>query len=147
MVRLSTGLGLSMLGHYGLMAMMNYGYIAVYEGPQPSSPNLPPTGTLLGKITTDALAFVIGSSGNGALELEQDETGLLQQGSTWILRGSDTGVAGWWRWHWNAFDDNVESFYYPRMDGIVGESLVLADTSITPATSVAIDNFAVQFGG
>jgi hypothetical protein len=147
MVRLSTGLALSMLGSYGLRAMMNYGYISIYSGEQPLSPDQVPTGTLLGKILTDGNPFVIGSQAGGALEVAQTELGILELAGTWLLTGEDIGTAGWWRWSWNSFDNDAQSFYYPRMDGLVGESLVLVDTAITPLTSVQIDSFNVQFRG
>jgi len=146
-VRVSTGLALSMLGNYGLRAMMNYGFIDVFSGDQPLSPDQVPTGTRLAKITTDSLDFVIGSQADGALVLGQDDLGVLTKQGTWMLEGVDTGTAGWWRWHWNSFDDDAQSFYYPRMDGLVSESLILTSTSITPSTSVEIDSFNVQFRG
>lgn len=147
MVKVSTGLAVSMLGNYGLTAMMNYGYINIYSGEQPTSPDLPPTGDLLGRITTDGNAFIVGASVGGALELQQDEQGVVSAQGNWVLTGLADGTAGWWRWYWNSFDDQVQSFYYPRVDGTVGESLILADTAITTATSVAIDSFVVQFRG
>lgn len=146
-VRVSTGLGLSMLGNFGLRAMMNYGYIAVHSGVQPDSPDQVPTGTRLGRITTNGDPFVVGSLTGGALQVSQGEFGVLAREGVWTLRGEDTGTAGWWRWHWNAFDDDTQSFYYPRMDGAVGESLFLEDSDITAATSLDIESFNVQFRG
>lgn len=146
-VRLSTGLALSMLGNYGLKAMMNYGYIDVFTGDQPESPDIPATGTRVATIRTDGNPFVIGSQSGGALQLDQTDTGALRKGGTWVITGVATGTAGWWRWHWNAFDNDAFSFYYPRMDGLVGESLLLASTSITPATLEEIQAFNVQFRG
>jgi hypothetical protein len=148
-IRLSTGLALAMTGSYGLQAMMNYGYVDVYSGVQPISPDLPPaeTDVRLGRITTDGLAHVVGSAADGALKVDQTETGLLTKSGSWILTGVDAGIATWWRWHWNSFDDNTQTFFYPRMDGDVGESLVLAETDITILTSVEISSFNVQFRG
>ena len=147
MVRLSTGLALSMIGNYGLTAMMNYGHIKVYSGDQPISPDMPPEGEQLAYITTDGLPFVVGNTGNGALALSQDDAGVLQSAGIWKLTGIDTGVAGWWRWYWNSYDSENQSFYYPRMDGLVGESLVLANENITAASNLEISAFNVQFRG
>ena len=147
MVRLSTGLALSLLGLYGLRAMMNYGHIKVYTGEQPLSPDMPPEGEQVAYITTDGLAFAVGSSSGGALEVVQDSAGVIQSGGTWQLTGIDTGTAGWWRWYWNAYDGEDHSFFYPRMDGLVGESLVLANVNITAASYVEINAFNVQFRG
>jgi hypothetical protein len=147
MVKLSTGLAVSMLGNYGLTAMMNYGFINVYTGVQPLSPDMPPEGTLLARVTTDGDAFIVGSTAGGSLQLQQDAAGILTPFGDWILTGLADGEAGWWRWQWNQFDDQTQSFYYPRMDGTVGESLLLVDTAITTATVTEIDAFIVQFRG
>jgi hypothetical protein len=146
-VRLSSGLAASMLGNYGLRAMMNYGYIALYDGIQPVSPDIPPDGTLLGLITTGGDAFLVNSFTDGALEISQSSNGVIGKVGAWILSGEATGVATYWRWYWNAFDNTDFSIFYPRMDGAIGESLVLADANITGSTSVEIESFNVQFRG
>ena len=147
MVRLSTGLALSMLGNYGLKAMMNFGVIRIYTGAQPLSPDMPATGTLLGEITTDGDPFVAGSPAGGALGISQGETGVLGKVGVWRLNGSATGEAGWWRWSWNSYDSGAHSFYYPRMDGLVSEALMLTSIDITPSTLTEIESFTVQFRG
>lgn len=126
---------------------MNYGYIDVFTGDQPASPDIPSTGTRVATIRTNGAPFVVNSQSGGALEIIQGDTGALRKSGNWLLTGVDTGTAGWWRWYWNAFDNDEHTFYYPRMDGLVGDSLILASTSITPATSEAIESFTVQFKG
>ena len=146
-VRLSTGLAASMLGDFGLKAMMNYGKVDIYTGEQPASPDLPATGTLVAEVLTGGNAFIVGSTTGGALEVAQSTTGVLSLVGAWMLTGQADGTAGWWRWRWNSFDDGTQSFYYPRVDGAVGESLALTNPAITVSTSEAIESFNVQFRG
>lgn len=144
-VKLSTGLAASMLGNYGLKAMMNYGWIAVYDGTQPISPDMPSASNLLGRVTTGGNPVIVGSTSGGALRLTQDESGTILKSGTWTLTGEENGTAIWWRWWWNAYDDGSYSMYYPRLDGLVGESLILANNAITTSTSIEIEAFNVQF--
>lgn len=142
-VRVSTGLRASLLSDYGLTAMMNYGIIEIYSGNQPETASLAPTGTLLGTITQNGDAF-IPSSTTGGLQLALAAEGGLTFTGVWRLIGVTTGDAGWWRWKWNTPDDDSNSLYFPRMDGAVGESLILANEAITAATDVAISEFNVN---
>jgi len=123
--------------------MMDYGVIEVYSGTQPDSASFAPEGTLLAKITNDGDSFTPGGE-TGALRIAQAEGGGLTKAGTWRIVGITTGVAGWWRWKWNQADDDTNSLYYPRMDGAVGESFTLADTSITALTNVEITGFYVN---
>ena len=142
-IRVSTGLRAALLSDYGLSAMMNYGVIEIYTGEQPWNASFAPTGTLIGRVTNNGDPFAVGTT-QGGLQLELAETGGLTKVGDWRLTGIATGDAGWWRWKWNSSDDDSDSQYYPRMDGEVGESLVLANNTITPATDVAIDEFLVN---
>ena len=143
-IRVSSGLRASLLSDYGLTAMMNYGVIEVYSGTQPESASFAPTGTLLGYVTNNGDAFQPNTT-VGGLKLQLSGTGSLTFDGVWRLKGVDSGEAGWWRWKWNAVDDDGDSTFYPRMDGAVNESLVLADPTITPATDVVITDFNVNF--
>lgn len=143
-IRLSHGLKAALYGQFGIQAMMIYGRIEVYTGAQPVTASEAPTGTLLGTITTDGATFIPGTA-QGGLQFTQNGAGSLEKQGVWQLEGVATGVAGWWRWKWNSTDDDSVSLYYPRIDGLVGESLVLANTAITPATSDVIDSFLMQF--
>lgn len=143
-IRLSNGLKAALYGQYGFQAMMNYGLICVYSGTQPDSANAAPTGTLLARITNNGDTHVPGTA-TGGLQITQDASGRLNKAGTWTLDGIDTGTAGWWRWKWNAPDDDSLSLYYPRVDGAVGEGLVLANTSITPATDEELSSFILRF--
>lgn len=142
-IRVSSGLRAALLGDYGLTAMMDYGVIEIYTGPQPASASLAPTGTLIGRITNNGDGFVTGTT-TGALRVALGVSGSLTKTGVWRLKGVATGDAGWWRWKWNSPDDGSNSQYYPRMDGAVGESLTLANNTITAATNVVIDDFTVN---
>lgn len=142
-IRISSGLRAALLSDYGLAAMMNYGTIRVFSGDQPTTASLQPTGTLLATITTEGVEFIPGTL-FGALEVALSEEGALEKVGVWTMLGLATGTAGWWRWTWNAEDDDTDSLYYPRMDGLVGESLLLASVAITPATDVNINQFTVN---
>ena len=142
-LRVSHGLRSALLGSWGLTSMMDYGVIELYSGEQPSSASLSPTGTLLGRITTNGDSFTPGSA-TGALKLIQDDDGGLTKSGVWRLVGVANGTAGWWRWKWNLPDDNSNSLYYPRMDGAVGESLTLGTVDITTLTDVEITGFYVN---
>ena len=142
-IRFSSGLREAVLTDYGLGAMMNYGTIEVYSGPQPASASLAPTGTLLARITLDGDAFVPGTTA-GALTLALSAEGALVKDGEWRMKGVAAGTAGWWRWKGNAYDDDSDSLFYPRMDGAEGESLQLVVKEITASTDVVITNFEVN---
>jgi hypothetical protein len=142
-IRVSNGLRASILGPYGLSAMMDYGVIEIYSGTQPVSASNQPTGTLLAKVTNNGDTFTPNTI-TGALHIVQADGGGLTKSGVWRMIGITTGVAGWWRWKWNQPDDDSNSLYYPRMDGAVGESLTLENVNITAVTDVEIVGFHVN---
>jgi len=144
-VRISTGLRNAVLGEYGVSAMMNLGVIEVYSGTQPFTPDEPPSGTLLAVVTDNGDFFIPGGD-DGALRLKEVTTGSLEKSGTWRLKGVNVGVAGWWRWMWNAEDSRASSQYFPRMDGAVGESLVLQFPEITETTDIEVESFTLNIG-
>ena len=145
MIRLSEGLKSAVLGNYGLARMMENGVIEVYSGTQPEFAHWAPTGTLLARVTKNGGVFIPGDSANG-LSLDQTEAGALKDTGDWRLTGVAGGTAGWWRWKWMLADPNTTDPYYPRIDGAVGESLILLDTVITNISDIPIDRFYLTFG-
>jgi hypothetical protein len=125
--------------------MMNYGIIDVYSGDPPQYAHQAPTGTWLARITTNGDTFIPGTL-TGGLTLNGDTMGVLRDTGDWVLQGVAYGTAGWWRWKWRLEDPNTTDPYYPRIDGDVGTSLVLASKTITPATLIAIDSFYMTIG-
>lgn len=144
MIKLSTGLASAVLGDYGLSRMMNRGIIDIYSGTPPEQPHMSPTGTWLGRITKNGNTFIAGSSTNGLL-LDRTEPGVLKDSGDWVLKGVANGTAGWWRWKWYLADPNTTDPYYPRVDGLVGDSLFLTTTNITLSTNMPIDKFYLRF--
>jgi hypothetical protein len=146
-IRLSAGLQASLLSEFGLRSMLNYGVIEVYSGEQPSTASMAPNGTLLARVTEDGLDFTAGETTGGLRVQYSAESGGLVKLGTWRLRGVTDGAPGWWRWKWNAADDDSLSFFLPRLDGSVGESLVLGINQIAPSTNIEIADFLVAFSG
>ena len=144
-IRLSPGLQASILSQYGLGSMLGLGVIEVYSGAQPESAANAPAGTLLARVTQGGDDFIAGTTQGGlVVDYDQLAGGLVNVGE-WRLRGVATGAPGWWRWKWNSSDDNSVSLYYPRIDGLVGESLVLTSTAITASTSAEVGTFLMEF--
>jgi len=143
-IRLSTGLRASMLWNYGLRDLMWLGVIDIYEGQQPSIPDNPPVGKLLARITQDGLDFNYGFAQGGLLTTADTLVSLKHDGN-WQLKGRGFGTPGWWRWKWNGGDDDQLSFFYPRVDGAVGDSLKNLPSQITPATDIAGIDFKFYF--
>lgn len=144
-VRVSTGFAAAILGPTSFASIFNNGVIKVYSGAQPASADLAPTGTLLGAITLDGGPWVAGSPTNG---LQFDLGGryaVKPLSDVWILEGSNTGVAGWFRLLPNALDDEVTNITAPRIDGAIGLAggsgdyqIYLGSTNITPTTSTTL---------
>ena len=150
MLRFSTGLRNALAAEYGLGAMMNGGVIRVYGGIPPASPDLAPSSTHIGNITTDGKVFVPFDDPNGAgLMLQFIEPGGLMNFGAWVLKGIASGTASWFRWHWKWEDDLGDSSLYPRVDGDIGltdssSALRLSSRSITSTTAKLIETFVIQ---
>ncbi len=148
MIRLSTGLRSALVLDAGIGAMMNGGIIRVYGGTQPATPDDPAATTLLATITTEGKTFVPGADTVGAgLLLAFVPPSALVKNGIWTLKGVNNGTATWWRWFWSQSDSNLQSTYFPRIDGGVGEGLSfnLQSTEITAATEFDIDSFQLVF--
>lgn len=147
MPRLSTGLRNAMAGNYGLGAMMNGGVIRVFQGSRPSSPDQPHGSTELARITTEGRTFIpVTDPYNAGLLLSVVSPGGLVNQGNWHLRGVATGTAQWWRWNWSGEDTQGQSSAFPRVDGLVGENLILPYTSINPNTFMIIEQFLFVLG-
>lgn len=143
MIRLSSGLRSSIVTNYGLGLLMQYGRIHVYTGSQPLSADFAPTGTLLATVSQDGIT-PISDQLPGGLELSGGaQAGQLVKVGTWVIRGSVAGTPGWWRFVWNSEDDASDSTFLPRIDGMVGESLVLGFPMISAFTSAEVAAFSL----
>lgn len=144
-IRLSSGLRDAMVGQYGLTAMLQYGHIRLYGGAsQPASADEPPAGILLGRVSTDGLTPTPGSA-TGGLVLWPDGPGRLKDTGDWLLRATANGVPTWWRFVWNAVDNGEFSDTMPRIDGAVGESLLLPTIAVTAGMTLPIKAFSLTF--
>ncbi len=142
MPRFSTGLRNAIAVNYGLGIMMNGGVIRVYGGTRPSSPDLAPGTTELGCITTEGKVFIPGDDTEGAgLLLSHVSPGTLINDGNWRFKGIASGTATWWRWCWAGADALLLDTLVPRVDGLVGTDLLLANPVITPTTNFAIESF------
>jgi hypothetical protein len=144
MIKLSPGLASAMLTNYGFGIMMQYGVIDIYSSTQPNYAHFAPNGTHLARVTKDGLPFVFGGPENG-LSFDYSQPSEIRDTGDWVITGLAEGAAGWWRFKWWPGDDDSEDPYYPRMDGEVGETLILAGTAITPSTSLVVTEFLLRF--
>lgn len=146
MTQLSTGLQAAVLGDYGISRMMDAGVIEVFSGEPPRYAHWAPTGQLLARITANGGTFIQGSPTNG-LRVGRATQGKLTDNGEWELTGLNNGTAGWWRWKWYLNDPDTTDPYFPRMDGVVGDSLFLSSTTIVAGTAVPIDKFELTIEG
>ena len=128
-IRTSTGYRARILGPNAFDTIFQNGVIEVRTGIQPASANLPPTGTLVGRITRNGGAFTPGSPTNG---LQLQRVGALVQkvpAHVWTLVGIATGTAGWARLLGNAEDDGSEAagVSLPRIDFAIGDLDTIGD--------------------
>lgn len=112
------------------MTMMNRGCIRIFSGSQPASADLAEQGDLLATITQDGLPFQWGT-GQGALKFKPGPVnGACQKDGNWQLVVHNSGQAGWWRFVSNSFDDGADETWSPRIDGQVGEGLILPEATL-----------------
>jgi hypothetical protein len=104
-------------------------FLDIYDGTQPSSPDLEPAGTLLctyySNNPTDTLGLTFGEAVNGVLS--------KSTGETWAGTAIATGTAKYWRLR-TAGDSGALSYTDERIDGSIGMSG--ADMVMTPSTSI-----------
>lgn len=154
-LRFSTGLRAALATNYGMGAMMDGGWIAVYDTPLPDTPDAPPGALPLARITDGGRVFIPVDDPYGAgLRLQfASPYGLTQRdGSQWRMVGMRTGTAKWFRWYWRDEDTLGYSTYYPRVDGDLDTLNSLAagrivSTTITPDTLLPIEAFYLEMAG
>lgn len=149
MIRFSTGLRDAVTYIYGFAQVMNAGVIYVYSGTIPDSPDDPPNGILLGMVTTSGLPYTPGNDANGAgLLLRMISPGGIvpASGAIWRLVGSASGEAGWFRWCASGPDAFNHSTTRARMDGTVGDVLILEEPIISVLTNIQVDSFLFVMG-
>lgn len=141
MILLSSALRAGLATEYGLARMMRYGCIRVFSGPQPDSPDDAEKGIYLGSITQGGAPFAPGFTSGGLQIKSGPVAGACQNDGTWALNVENSGTAGWWRFIWNDGDAGTGAEYTPRVDGLVGEGLILPSTALTAASVIPLDSF------
>jgi hypothetical protein len=139
-ISLSSGLKAALTTYGGLLSIMQYGHIEVYTGAPPASADEPTTGTRVARITQDGLTFSPGDTYAG-LELRLTDGPRLINSGKWVLKGTNFGTAGWFRWKANSPDDDSLSTTLARIDGIIPYILRLPTYDITPTTEFNIVEF------
>lgn len=144
----STGWARARLVGTGFPTGFANGCIELYSGVQPASADLPPVGTLLGRITKNGDAWVAGSPANGLNFVVADRF-VIKTADTWVLKGLAGGVARSWRLLPNSADSGSASTTAFRIDGAVGTldalgsdcQMFLPSVDITTSTSLVIENW------
>lgn len=144
----STGYEAMILGPHSFDSIFYNGAIEIRTGAQPATADDAATGALIGRITQQGGAWAPGNPANG-LRFSRDGRyavkNLLQE---WVLKGLDTGVAGWFRLLPNTPDFGLASTTMPRIDGAIGLHEAVGDfqiflptLQITPATAIKIPSW------
>ena len=142
-VRLSTQLRTNLAGSTGFAASFANGIIEIYTGSQPATADAAVTGTLLGTVTLNSLAFTPGSATNG-LTFAAAAGGAVSKTGVWSFNGVAAGTAGWFRLKGNAVDAGAISTVLPRLDGSIavsGADLNLSNIVIAVSAPNTVDTF------
>ena len=145
MLRLSTGLRSAMMYDGGIISMFNRGRIYVYGNTPPLTADEPPGASPLAIISEEGVTPTPGGAVAGGLQFFFAGDAYITHYGNWVLKGLGTGSPVWWRLQWYPPDDDSFSFYYPRMDGTVGESLFQIPDAVIPDTEVQNCEFHLHF--
>lgn len=142
-MRLSTGLRNKVLdggASGGFKGALNLGFIAIMTGSQPTSPDNPATGTLLGTVSVNG--------GGTGLTFDAAVAGVLSKAAaeTWRFTGLADGVAGWFRFYAPGDTITNSSTTAARLDGSIGTSgadLNLSNLNIVTSQVNTCDSFTI----
>ncbi len=145
MLNFSTGLRNQLVNASGLGSLMNSGCIYLYSEPKAETADDAVTGTLVARITTEGRTYVPENDTVGAgLRLTLAPPGGLTKTGIWMLKGVAVGTAYWFRWCSRGYDGFGHSETRCRIDGTVGDVLILQSTEITPLTEFALETFLLM---
>lgn len=147
-VRISTGMRNKILAggtSGGVKGALAGGFIYIYPGSQPTSPDTGASGTLLGKVT-------VNGDGSTGLTFDAPVNGVLSKaaGETWRFIGLADGQAGWFRFSDATDTPTATSTSAARIDGTigtVGADAEIANTNIVLGSSNTVDQFTVTEPG
>lgn len=141
-IQISTGLKAALVTLSGVQGLMDGGVIEVFGGTRPATPDAPAGETVLGRITQDGVTWYPFDSAGG-LRTISTLPGVLQKEGVWMFNGLTSGTATWFRWYWGGYDSKLETEYYPRLDGDVGEDMILANAAISLGLQFYINQFTL----
>ncbi len=142
MIRLSSGFRNALCESAPIVPLMTGGTIYLYDGTIPDTPDNPPGATLLAQITTDGIAFAPSPDLTAAgLLVQWAHPGAVVKNGNWVMTGVANGTVTWFRWCWRDYDDHLESTYYPRVDGTVGDVLRMSNVVMTTTRVAQIESF------
>lgn len=157
MIKLSTGLRNALAGVQGYIQCFDKGCIEIYTGPQPLTADAAPSGTLLGIVSVDGLAWDDTLGTNGLTWLAAAGGAAAKSTDQWKFTGLADGTAGWFRLkafkgaaspltgNGNSSDVGALSTTHRRMDGSIavsGADLNLSNISIVTGAPNTIDVFS-----
>jgi hypothetical protein len=148
-IRLSTGLRNKVLvggAGGGVKGALDLGFIYVYPGAQPTTPDLAATGTLLGKISISALGVT------GLTFAAPAVLGVLSKtpAELWQFKGLADGQAGWFRFAEAGDNPAAPSNTAARLDGTIGTAgadMDIANSNIAVDSINTADQFTVTMPG
>ena len=142
-LRISSGLRDAVVTNYGLGQMMQSGFIQIFSGEQPLTPDEPPNGVLLAQITQDGLPIPIPGDSAGGLQLIGGDIGEIVNYGNWIIVGVSGGTPGWWRFVAGNIDPGGYSNTACRIDGSVAECITGLPEFITGSTMLPMSRFSL----
>lgn len=129
-------------------SIFNNGSIEIRTGAQPANADLPPTGTLIGRITRGGGLWAHGNPSNGLQFVAAGRYVTKHPDHIWRLVGQATGMAGWSRLVANPLDDGSLSDTLPRIDGAIGLvdasgniQMFMPDLAITASLNVVVPHY------
>lgn len=119
-VYVSSSFAEAILGPSSFESLFNNGSIEIRTGTQPATADSAATGTLIGRITRDGGTWSAGNPANGLNFIRDGRFAAKNPSHTWVLTGSATGTAGWFRLVANSADTGGASVTNHRIDGTIG---------------------------
>ena len=148
-LKLSNGARTQLAGTMGLKDLFNGGFLHIYSGGQPTTPDVAETGSLLVRIAVDSYT---GANGTGGITFGTAADGVLpKSASVWSGTIGVGGVAGYFRLLGTGGTTGVMGTTGTagtgvRIDGNVGLSgadLVLANSTLALGATLTVDTFSL----
>lgn len=138
MITLSTGFRAG-LSSNSILTLLNEGFIYLFNGTRPDSADIA-SGTAAGVITVNGQA-----PPSGGLTLSAHASGYLRNASTWKTRTLVAGTVTWFRYVDSSRTINTYSETVSRIDGDIGEELILPSPILVADQYQTVDTFFIVF--